>query len=691
MDDEALNWERPRGFARGPVVWALLIVAVAVAAISAHVGFRGIPVTESFRLADARHIEGRLYLQRLDIDRWEQPPLQVIDDGRFGAEGTATEFFIDGAPVTDSRVSRGPLTEGARPGFLHTGLHNLYFTLGSDPAADPVLTVRYRVRLETPVTAAALLSAVLLALGAVCLAVSPRSGAQRLFDIAVLALFAEVAASLWLALFGMEDRRDIETDSIKALAPNGYLYRVAADWPFFVPSTDREAGLVTGRVLEDGAALGPPTVNGDDIRDKGEGRHIMGRAGLLYFSSSDNTDPRENGRRYQVEVRYFLSPHVSVALGGALLLLLLAAFATDRPGLTRMALCPRPRTVALALPLAAAGTVAAYFAWLASVDPLHFFQAPQPRDYFVRDEGYRMAGLVRTWPYEAIIVGTSISQNFYMAEASEKLGMATLNATIAGSRPNEQAALIRTALREHGARLVIWENHVPLYNLEAESLRSETFPFHLFDANPLNDLEYAFSLQAWLDAREARRARLTEETEALDPINKWGERRAFGPPLVAEEYCDRRQHRAGAIDTADLRRNFRRHVRPVIEDHPETEFVIFIPAYSALMHADPGGRLKDLEFSARMLHEELGDLPNVRIFDFQGLTRFVGDPALYRDASHYHPSVNSYILDAIAEGRHEVGPDALYEHESRLRESFADAVGAFRGVMDPYCDARKRE
>jgi 2-polyprenyl-3-methyl-5-hydroxy-6-metoxy-1,4-benzoquinol methylase len=53
------------------------------------------------------------------------------------------------------------------------------------------------------------------------------------------------------------------------------------------------------RLYEDGLQLGPPHASHDEIRRSGGGRysHWMGR---LYFSSSDGSDPRVNGRRYEV-------------------------------------------------------------------------------------------------------------------------------------------------------------------------------------------------------------------------------------------------------------------------------------------------------------------------------------------------------------------------------------------------------
>lgn len=66
-----------------------------------------------------------------------------------------------------------------------------------------------------------------------------------------------------------------------------------------------EGDKVTGNrsaviLFEDGKRLGPPRCLHADIRQLGGGRYSHWAREGLYFSSSDNSDPRTNGRRYEV-------------------------------------------------------------------------------------------------------------------------------------------------------------------------------------------------------------------------------------------------------------------------------------------------------------------------------------------------------------------------------------------------------
>lgn len=71
-----------------------------------------------------------------------------------------------------------------------------------------------------------------------------------------------------------------------------------APLPDYLPSDQESASSLV--LFEDDHPLGPGHQSHDNIRKKGAG-HYSHWGAQLYFSTSDNTDPRSNGRRYHVE------------------------------------------------------------------------------------------------------------------------------------------------------------------------------------------------------------------------------------------------------------------------------------------------------------------------------------------------------------------------------------------------------
>jgi hypothetical protein len=88
-------------------------------------------------------------------------------------------------------------------------------------------------------------------------------------------------------------------------------------------------------LLEDGRALGPSDTNHDEIRARGRGAYSYWDQ-ALYFSTSDNTDPRSNGRTYAFQAQ--AAPRERVKLigigAGAVALLMSIAWlrSARRPG-----------------------------------------------------------------------------------------------------------------------------------------------------------------------------------------------------------------------------------------------------------------------------------------------------------------------------------------------------------------------
>lgn len=78
----------------------------------------------------------------------------------------------------------------------------------------------------------------------------------------------------------------------------GFCYIAGMD---FGEDGDRESGNQSGLVVyEDGKPLGPAHALHADIRTQGQGRYSHWTRNGLYMSASDNSDPRTNGRKYEV-------------------------------------------------------------------------------------------------------------------------------------------------------------------------------------------------------------------------------------------------------------------------------------------------------------------------------------------------------------------------------------------------------
>src|SRR5262249_55664142 len=80
----------------------------------------------------------------------------------------------------------------------------------------------------------------------------------------------------------------------------GHGYRVdLAALGVFVSSDQESVSML--RLYEDGKPLTQPHHGHDAIRAHGQGRYSHW-GNYLHFATSDNSDPRQNGRKYTIEV-----------------------------------------------------------------------------------------------------------------------------------------------------------------------------------------------------------------------------------------------------------------------------------------------------------------------------------------------------------------------------------------------------
>jgi len=98
--------------------------------------------------------------------------------------------------------------------------------------------------------------------------------------------------------FSKQYRIPVKIAQLSSNGPYSYVVVMKADW-----LSQSEMIRTTAQVYEDGHALGPGNAMHVDIDTHGNGRFWFGK-GYLYFSSSDNTDPRTNGRSYVMTVSF---------------------------------------------------------------------------------------------------------------------------------------------------------------------------------------------------------------------------------------------------------------------------------------------------------------------------------------------------------------------------------------------------
>lgn len=319
------------------------------------------------------------------------------------------------------------------------------------------------------------------------------------------------------------------------------------------------------------------------------------------------------------------------------------------------------------------------------VDPLFHYHAPlNGMSYSLNDERYQNNGIVKHFTYDAMITGTSMTENFKASEADALFGTNTIKTCFMGGSYREISENIRTAL-EHNPDLKLIIRATDQFDLITPSDKhpstdpdtSFEYPLFLMDKNIFNDLEYVLNKSLLSDAVTDVKMTLSHTpSTTFDEYMNWMSAYEFGKEAVLKTYA-----RPAASDTeipltdSDrelIKDNLTKNIINLANDYPNVTFYIWIPPYSVCYY-DVEQRKGTLKRDMDAMEYEcslLVDVPNIRLYGYDDREDIVTDLSLYKDMAHYGESVNSMILKAMAEDDGRITADNYKDYMRRVREFY---------------------
>jgi hypothetical protein len=357
------------------------------------------------------------------------------------------------------------------------------------------------------------------------------------------------------------------------------------------------------------------------------------------------------------------------------------------------------------------GTIVLLFAVLLCYvfvfDPWQLFHQPWFRKpTFISNARFQDAGIINSYDFDSVILGNSMAENFSAQEASQVLGGTFVNLSMAGSLFSErQIVLEHLFQKKHVKKIIISIDYLPTIRpgQYSQDLPPEKYAF-LYNRNPFDDFRLYFDVNLFRCWHFLENNSCWDEipgsarVQSLDKLYKWFPYyvKAFGGPKAwcswskqsapfrafLEEIIRVAQAiQAGQKDhwtkelIAESRHNsiasFEQHLLPFMQEHPETEFLLFFPPYSRLWFAMQeqyyAGYYQSYLFFLRGVFEKVAQLPNVQLFGFDN-QEFTGDLANYKDQSHYHKKINAKLLHLMAERKGLLRKDTIDLYISEIKD-----------------------
>lgn len=294
---------------------------------------------------------------------------------------------------------------------------------------------------------------------------------------------------------------------------------------------------------------------------------------------------------------------------------------------------------------------------------------------------YSIAGVAKSYTYDSVIIGSSVTENCTPSVYDAALGGQFVKLSMNAGLARDHAKVMEIAFRTHDVRRVVYGLDLFAYSQYYTNQKAVT-PDYLYDDNLLNDVQYWFNQDLWLSEIPAalRRIGTPDENASRDSMYYWQP-----PSMPTEEelhaLAGLSASMPGQADTARglelTQLNLEHNLLPFIRAHRDTTFTIFFPPYSALYWAEQAqkGNLDSFLAQKLLLCQTLLQEENVELYDFQLEAQWTQDLSLYYDLIHYIPVVNDGVASAIAADQCRITDMAQAEASAKALR--AEAAGFF--------------
>lgn len=297
-------------------------------------------------------------------------------------------------------------------------------------------------------------------------------------------------------------------------------------------------------------------------------------------------------------------------------------------------------------------------------------------------QNYANAGIAKSYEYDSVIIGSSMTENFRPSQLDSLLGGRFVKLCINGGSPFNHRQMMELAFSTHDVRRV-------LYGLDVESLTyfyktpKCEMPEYLYDDDLFNDTAYWFNHSVLLRyIPQCLRTLGQTDPDQRDTMYMWGDLYAYGKEAALRELTITGEavDQGEETDEPQLSQqsllNVEHNLLPFIEAHPETEFIVFFPPYSLARWVDfyqQGAMLYHLQQKEAVIRTLL-PYDNVRIYDFQAELDWVTELDNYIDTWHYGPWINDAIIERIARDENRITDWAQARENDALLRRCVDYI-----------------
>lgn len=316
------------------------------------------------------------------------------------------------------------------------------------------------------------------------------------------------------------------------------------------------------------------------------------------------------------------------------------------------------------------------------IDPFFHYHAPiESLSYPLSEQRYQNDGIIRNFSYDAMITGTSMTENFLASEFDELFGVHSVKVPFNGGTFKEIDDNIRRALKDNpDLRLVLRSVDGYMLAEDKDSMRTDAqYPEYLYDTSLWNDVSYVLNKEILLrhTMKVVQYTMAGEPDTSFDDYSFWGDdytmnadrllRKHSWDGTAAEPVSLTEEERTRVLE------NVEQNILRTARENPDVEFYCFCPPYSMLWWFQQyrnGTMEKQIEIY-RIASEQMVQYDNIHLFSFTGEFAYIADLDRYLDLEHYGADMNSAMLQDMASGNKRLTEENNEAHWKSMEAYFS--------------------
>lgn len=319
-----------------------------------------------------------------------------------------------------------------------------------------------------------------------------------------------------------------------------------------------------------------------------------------------------------------------------------------------------------------------------AVDPFFHYHKPlRGLAYSIDSERYQNDGISRHFTYDAVLTGTSMTENFKASQFDRLFGVTSIKIPYGGAYYKEVDEAVRRAVSYHPRIKMVFrslDKSFLMYDKDAWNTTAPA-PDYLNDRNPWNDVNYIWNKEVIFGNVRGvfARTRAGGRTTTFDEYMHWAPDKEWGREAVLKTF-DRPDSVKEPVpftqeDRELVRENVEQNILATARANPDITFYCFIPPYSiAYWHSEliAKGEFEWQLSALRLMTDMLTECDNIRLFGFDDQFSIICDLDNYMDVIHYSEKVGDQLLEWMAAGEHRLTRENKEEYFDRITDFYAN-------------------